>query len=655
MFPILLVAALAVTGPPPQAPVLLDTPFVAQTEALCGGAALTMVMRYWGDTRVNAEDFAPLIDPSERGIPTSALLGAAASRGWSATRIAPDQLAESITRTRPVIALLSVGPNTFHYVVVVGVTSEQVVLHDPARSPYRTMTRKEFDAASATANRWMAVVMPSDAMARPADPVTCDALVASAVATAKRGETAQAADMLDAAIFRCPSNPGPWRERAGLAFAAKQYGESARLASRALALDEDDEYTRALVATSLYLADQPESALKTWDNLRVTRVDITGATTTPQSLILSRLNLSAGDRLTASAVTQATHRLSEMPSLSSARVRFTPDTQNQADVTVVVGDRPRVPTGLLPWTAIGVRAVAAREVALSFSSLLNAGDRLDVLWRFQTHREFAGATLSVPAPRGLPGNIELFGRWEQQTFASPAGGVGDHADGHIEERRRRGGVAVSDWATHWLRWRVGAAIDHVDGVRAVSISADPSVRLAGDRVAVGVGREQWFGGTRRGDFHRDAIRVAARTSTDDTARRVVLFGSLTDVSASAPRLVWPAADVNFLHEGTLRAHPLFSSGVLDGATFGRRLAAATMAYEHPVKDVPLAHISAAAFVDIAKAWRGDAGRAPRALVDVGLGLRLSNRSLGAVRLDLAVGARDGKVRLTAGYMPTWPW
>lgn len=39
---------------------LLDVPYVAQSEALCGGAAAAMVLRYWGAAGVYAEDFAPL-------------------------------------------------------------------------------------------------------------------------------------------------------------------------------------------------------------------------------------------------------------------------------------------------------------------------------------------------------------------------------------------------------------------------------------------------------------------------------------------------------------------------------------------------------------------------------------------------------------------
>ncbi|PYQ47998.1 MAG: hypothetical protein DMF78_22320, partial [Acidobacteria bacterium] len=37
--------------------VVLDVPFLAQTESLCGGAAASMVLRYWGDSDIQAGDF----------------------------------------------------------------------------------------------------------------------------------------------------------------------------------------------------------------------------------------------------------------------------------------------------------------------------------------------------------------------------------------------------------------------------------------------------------------------------------------------------------------------------------------------------------------------------------------------------------------------
>jgi hypothetical protein len=54
---------------------LLDVPFVSQSERLCGGAAAAMVLRYWGERGVTAEDFAGLVDNDAGGIRQSALTG----------------------------------------------------------------------------------------------------------------------------------------------------------------------------------------------------------------------------------------------------------------------------------------------------------------------------------------------------------------------------------------------------------------------------------------------------------------------------------------------------------------------------------------------------------------------------------------------------
>ena len=37
-----------------QSLTVLDVPFIAQSELLCGGAAAAMVMRYWGERGVDA-------------------------------------------------------------------------------------------------------------------------------------------------------------------------------------------------------------------------------------------------------------------------------------------------------------------------------------------------------------------------------------------------------------------------------------------------------------------------------------------------------------------------------------------------------------------------------------------------------------------------
>src|SRR5438046_884081 len=52
-----LITALALT-----ASSVLDVPYVPQSDALCGGAAVAMVYRYWGDRHAGAAQFASLVN-----------------------------------------------------------------------------------------------------------------------------------------------------------------------------------------------------------------------------------------------------------------------------------------------------------------------------------------------------------------------------------------------------------------------------------------------------------------------------------------------------------------------------------------------------------------------------------------------------------------
>ena len=117
-----------------QAP--LSVPFVPQTEALCGGAAAAMVLRYWGVHGVYADSFAPLVDRSAGGIHTSKLDDALMSRGWETKTGGGDlpRLAREIEQGRPVIVLIEDRPGRFHYVVVIAASEGgPIVLHDPAK------------------------------------------------------------------------------------------------------------------------------------------------------------------------------------------------------------------------------------------------------------------------------------------------------------------------------------------------------------------------------------------------------------------------------------------------------------------------------------------------------------------------------------------
>src|SRR5262245_16101093 len=126
---------------------LLDVPFISQSELLCGGAAAAMVLRYWGERGIDATAFEPLVDRRAGGIRTNALIDDLRGRGWSATGLEgrSDTLARELDAGRPPVVLIEDRPGTFHYIVVVGLTPRAVVFHDPARTPFRVVSRDEFD------------------------------------------------------------------------------------------------------------------------------------------------------------------------------------------------------------------------------------------------------------------------------------------------------------------------------------------------------------------------------------------------------------------------------------------------------------------------------------------------------------------------------
>src|SRR5262245_62956492 len=132
--------------PAPQPLSILDVPFISQSEALCGGAAAAMVLRYWGERGLDAESFAHLVDHSAHGIRTTRLVEDLRLRGWNTAAIdgRDDLIDTELARGRPVLTLIEDRPGTFHYVVVVASTPQAIVFHDPARAPFRVMDRDRF-------------------------------------------------------------------------------------------------------------------------------------------------------------------------------------------------------------------------------------------------------------------------------------------------------------------------------------------------------------------------------------------------------------------------------------------------------------------------------------------------------------------------------
>src|SRR5262245_5175008 len=157
--------------PAPQPLSILDVPFISQSEALCGGAAAAMILRYWGERGLSAESFAQLVDRSAGGIRATRLIDDLRQRGWNATAVDGRQevIDAELGRGRPVLTLIEDRPGTFHYIVIVAATPRAIVFHDPARAPFRVMERERFEHRWSPAGHWMAVVLPAEP-ARASDP-----------------------------------------------------------------------------------------------------------------------------------------------------------------------------------------------------------------------------------------------------------------------------------------------------------------------------------------------------------------------------------------------------------------------------------------------------------------------------------------------------
>ena len=163
----MLIAALLATA------VELQVPFVPQQKDTCGAAALTMVLRYWGQEASHDAIAGALVDVELRGIRGARLADFARERGMVAIAFAGEMviLRDHLAKGRPLVLAIDAGRGRFHDVVAVGVddTSGAVVVHDPARGPGRRIAAGEFEKKWAKSGHWALLVQPGGGPVSPTD------------------------------------------------------------------------------------------------------------------------------------------------------------------------------------------------------------------------------------------------------------------------------------------------------------------------------------------------------------------------------------------------------------------------------------------------------------------------------------------------------
>ena len=655
---------------------LLDVPFVAQTPELCGGAAVAMVLRYWGARDVQPQDFADLVGPHDGGIRTGTLATAVRDRGWQAMIVpaadgtARARVRSEIDRGRPLIALIEVAPRTYHYVVVVGSTEREVVLHDPARAPFRVALWEEFDRAWAAAGRWMLLALPpidaAEGLAprRPAPdrvagrtqtPSACGAFVEHAVRLAEAGERDAAAEALQTAARLCPQDAAPWRELAGLRFSEARWAEAAAFAKSAARLDPMDAYTWQLIASSRYIAGDFTAALDAWNRAGEPHIDeihIHGAGRTPHPIVVRAIGLQPRQLLTSTAFGRALRRLGELPVASSPRMKYEPVADGLVRVDASIDERPLLPRGWMTFAVLGARSLFQHQVRVDVAGGLSAGEVAGGSWRWSRGRPRVALEFSTPAPGRLPGVLTVEWLWERQSYQR----VAAEDPAVMRLTRRRAAVHLADWKTGWARWQAGIALDRFAAEDTAGLEATLDLRFAGDRLAL-VTSAGWWASLRGGDrFSAGQFRAVWR-STVDSARPS--WSAVTEFNAAsrlAPLDLWHGAGTGQGRGGLLRAHPLLQDGVFTGPVFGRVVARVTLEYARPVIRKMGTSLALAGFVDTARAWhRRDAPGSSPLFVDAGVGLRVhAPGQTGTIRVDIAHGLRGGNTTLSAGWGATWP-
>ncbi len=641
-------------------------PYLPQTPALCGGAALAMVLRYWGAAGVRPEDFTAALLPSGRGIATGTLARLAAERGYEvvAFRGDPTEAAAQLGKGRPLIALAGgAGGSPGHYVVLLAWANERVLLHDPAVGPFRVMSEEDWLDEWNAASRWTLLILPGPRPSEPPpDPTSpdddpCAALVRPAVEKADRGDVGSARRELAAAAELCPASSAPLREMAGLELRRESWASAADLAERAVARRPDDSLSWRLLATSRFLEGKPDDALDAWNRVgepRLDTVSVGGLVRTPFRAVYDSLGLGPDDVLTPALLRRAGRRVATLPAARGCRVSYRPLPRGRAQLDVAIVERPTIDPLRPLLVESALRAFTDRRVGLSLANLTGTGDRGRVLWQWQANRPQVALAASGPRALGLPGIVTAEALWDEQSYRVPGAGA---ATAVVRETRRRASLSVEDWWRADTRAALGVAAEEWSGRGAfLSIAGRLEHRLAGDRVSIGGGLAGWAGPSGP-PFHARALHLSARSRAAGS-RRPVLRLDLAYEAASlrAPLALWPGAGTGLGRDLLLRAHPLLTDGIVDGRCFGREILRGGLQGEAALASLGPVGLAAAVFVDSARVLVPAPGTSSRpGFVDLGAGVRVRLPGPGqSLRVDVATPWGRVRPRLSVGWQAAWP-
>ena len=483
---------------------------------------------------------------------------------------------------------------------------------------------------------WTGVVTTAKVVRWPIRPATVIAAAAIALwVSPARGEAAASQALL-----------GPPGTQAADCRALEPGAAAPMVESADVSRAERDELTA--IATARYVGGDLEGALDAWNQMsepRVRCVNVEGLVRMRRTAIIEYLGIESGEVFTAESLARMNRRLGELSFASSTRARFDPSPGGTTTITPIVMERGVLPDGVTGWGGVGIRVAFRQEVRVRLVSPSGNGEVWTPSYKWSENRPRAMLKFEAPAPGRLPGMVSMLGLAERQTYGDPLLG------GDFRQSRQRVGAAMSDWVTSWLRWQAGPAYDRIGGVSHAALEGSLNARALGDRLAVIASAGYWLGEAGHTFGKGELVATVRSTATQDVPV-VTTWAGVAGVGDTAKLAVWPAASSSESRGALLRAHPLRSDGVITGEAFGRTLVFATAEYEHPFH-TKFGTVALAGFVDTAQALRRLDGSDSTFHVDIGTGVRLNALGAGGIRIDFAYGLRDGRTRLSFGYLVPW--
>ena len=552
-----------------------DVPYLAQTDALCGGAAAAMVFRYWGDVHADPQEFAPIVDRRAGGIANGALVDAVRRRGWQAEELAGGSadLQARLAARQPVVVLIADRGPRYHYVVAVGKTADAVVIHDPAWGPSRAIKDVDFDRIWRASGNWGLVILPPPAASFPDLPSApsarvgittlkgsqpesrCDNLLAAALDDIRAsGDAAfdRADDVLDRVRQACPQSAGPLRELAGVAshngggrtpphFPGPRWSGSRPMPMRSTCSARACSCRTTRWARFGHGIGSTGRA-STWFGLPafVTRV-------TRQSSRRLGFSRTCCSRRTCSSTRGAVSRRCPIDRRCASRSGPKPtallrSTSSWSSEAVYLEPRPiGPPSARAHWPRNRSRSRCLAAPDRASCGRLNGDSGKTARASAWHSRRLAWA--------GFRGCGALM-FWERESF-SPAGTA---TVATIQESRLHGGLTVSNWLTPRLRYSISGGFDTWNGNRKTAVVGGAiERRWFGDRASIDVHAHDWIavGGSR--GFQSVGWRLHVRSSPEPRGWVALATAGADRVSSAAPLGLWPGAGDGQTRAPLLRA------------------------------------------------------------------------------------------------------